>query len=158
MFTINIWAELSTPSQLDAVARPPIASCAYYLSAPPVHHRRRYRQTRGLIRLQFLLNIDMKQTTSSPISPFTFAPQSISPLFCYYFLFLISIWSTSSLKTRRRPHHRRFLSCLHCSHLTQLCFRSSIRFLFFFFVTFTFTPFPIFLTLFAPFLEKIRWW
>ena len=158
MFTINIWAELSTPSQLDAVSRPPIASCAYYLSAPPVHHRRRYRQTRGLIRLQFLLNIDMKQTTSSPISPFTFAPQSISPLFCYYFLFLISIWSTSSLKTRRRPHHRRFLSCLHCSHLTQLCFRSSIRFLFFFFVTFTFTPFPIFLTLFAPFLEKIRWW
>ena len=141
MFTINIWAELSTPSQLDVVSRPPIASCAYYLSALPVHHRRRYRQTRGLIRLQFLLNIDMKQTTSSPISPFTFAPQSISSHFLLLFLFLISIRSTSSLKTRRRPHHRRFLSCLHCSHLTQLCFRSSIRFLFFFFffVTFTFT-------------------
>ena len=137
MFTINIWAELSTPSQLDAVSRPPIASCAYYLSAPPVHHRRRYRQTRGLIRLQFLLTIDMKQTTSSPISPFTFAPQSISSHFLLLFLFLISIRSTSSLKTRRRPHHRRFLSCLHC---TQLYFRSSIRFpFFFFFVTFTFT-------------------
>ena len=137
MFTINIWAELSTPSQLDAVSRPPIASCAYYLSAPPVHHRRRYRQTRGLIRLQFLLTIDMKQTTSSPISPFTFAPQSISSPSLLIFLLLISIRSTSSLKTRRRPHHRRFLSCLHS---TQLYFCSSIRFLFFFFfVTFTFT-------------------
>ena len=137
MFTINIWAELSTASQLDTVSRPPIVSCAYYLSAPPVHHRRRYRQTQGLIRLQFLLTIDMKQTTSSPISPFTFAPQSISSPSLLIFLLLISIRSTSSLKTRRRPHHRRFLSCLHS---TQLYFRSSIRFLFFFFfVTFTFT-------------------
>ena len=101
MFIINIWATLSTASQLDAESRPPIASCAYYLSAPPVHHRRRYRQTRGLIRLQFLLNIDQKKTTSSPISLLppllTFNPALLSLLYpfpllllCHFYFYSIS--------------------------------------------------------------------
>ena len=101
MFTINIWATLSTASQLDTMSRPPIASCAYYLSAPPVHHRRRYRQTRGLIRLQFLLTKDQKKTTSSPISLLppllTFNPALLSLLYpfpllllCHFYFYSIS--------------------------------------------------------------------